>query len=144
MYTADMKIEDVIKGQILTHNGNHKERKNFIHEETLQKMMDDLYEIQSNLAEKEYKMEQLVSKLCVDFEGDSLQGSYKLRFSHFPGEQNDVQRAILKAVVEMYGLELQREREKIAGFISFVDAISAKNDYCEVDLFSKDKKPVEC
>lgn len=144
MYTADMKIEDVIKGHTISPNGTSKERKSFLDGETSQKMTEDLSELLGLITEKEHKMEQLISKLCVEFEGDSLQGSYKLRFSHFPSEQNDIQRSIIKSVIEMYGLELQKEREKIQDFISFVDAISSKEDYCEVDLFNKEKKPVQC
>lgn len=144
MYTADMKIEDVIKGQILTHNGNHKERKNFIHEDTLKKMLSDLNTLRAHLAEKEYKIEQLVAKLHVDFEGDPLKGSYILRFNQFAQAKDDIQNAIITTVVREYGLELERERKEVDDFMSFLDAISTKEDYCEVDLFSKDKKPVEC
>lgn len=138
--------EDHINSMFGTNGGTPKLRKNYLENETLERMKKDLYSIQADMAEKEHRMEQLVSKLYVEFDGDSLQGSYKLRFSHFENERNEIQRAIIKSVVELYGLELQREREKINEFVSFMDAVFYEKDYCEVDLLNmtENKKPIEC
>lgn len=145
MYTADMKVEDVVKGKTLedVEYRNRRER-NTIHKDTLDKMFNDLYVLQGHLAEKEHMIEQLVDKLYVEFEGDAMKGSFTLRFNQFPPPQDDVQKAIIKQVIVNYGLELGREKEAVENFISLLNAISTKEDYCEVDLFSKDKKPVEC
>lgn len=129
-----------------TDGGTKTFRKNYMQDETLKRMKEDLYALQADMAEKEHKMEQLVSKLYVDFDGDALQGSYKLRFSHFENERNEIQRSIIKSVVELYGLELQREREKLNDFLSFVEAVFSEKDYCEVDLLNmtEQKQPVQC
>lgn len=124
--------------------GSPRISENYIQDGTLQKLREDLYSLQTCLAEKEHKMEQLVSKLYVDIDGDIIQGSYKLRFSPFENERSEVQRSIIRSVVELYGLELQRERKKLDDFVSFIDAIFSEKDYCEVDLFGKEKGPVEC
>lgn len=115
----------------------------YVYQETLDKVLDELNTLRTQLVEKEHKLETLIDKMRVDFDGDPLRGSYSVSLSHVPRECNPIQLSIIKAISEEYGLSLQEERKQLETVSDLVLAMEKKEDYCEVDLFAN-TKPVEC
>lgn len=117
----------------------------YVYQETLDRVLQEVDTLRAQLVEKEYKLESLVDKMKVDFDGDPLKGSYSVSLSHVPRPCNSIQTSIIKALAEEYGLDLQKERKQLNTISDLILAMEKKEDYCEVDiLFNKDSKPVEC
>ena len=115
-------------------------------QETIEKHIDDLYEIKNGLLSKSHRLQELREKLHVDYTGDVLQGNFVMKFNQFPKPQGDIQQSIITEFVTKYGLQLEDDIKRVDNCISFMETVTRKANYCEVDLLgmSDRKEPVEC
>jgi len=114
-------------------------------QESIEKHIEDLYSVRKGLIHKSEKLSNLKSKLHVDYTGDLLQGGFIMKLSHGAPKPSDIQNTILNEFIDTYGLQLEDDVKNLDKCIDFMEAISRKAYYCEVDLlFDEKKEPVEC
>lgn len=92
------------------------------------------------------KIDNLRSLFGVRKEGDGLECSYKIMFNQEKEETDDLGAQYLNKFLDDYSLNIRNIERELRMLKNLIEAktLRGKPNYCEVDLFNKEKEPVEC